>query len=197
MKKKVYVVRHGQTEFNVQKRCQGWSDSPLTEKGMAQARKVRAYFDEHGIRFDHAYASDLQRAIDTMCLITAGYDIPRFTTAGLREMSFGRYDGAFHADIPSGDMATYFKTVGGETMEEAIVRAYKTIVQIMAQPDHECVLCVSHGIPVSGLFRSLPRDETIEDPRDFRNGCILEYEIDGYDMKLVRFVQTEKEKFVL
>lgn len=48
MKKKIYIVRHGQTQFNVEKRCQGWKDSPLTQKGREQAKKVRDYFQKRG-----------------------------------------------------------------------------------------------------------------------------------------------------
>ncbi|HAM31511.1 MAG TPA: histidine phosphatase family protein, partial [Erysipelotrichaceae bacterium] len=49
MKKKVYLVRHGQTEFNVQKRCQGWKDSPLTKKGIEQALAICSWFEEQDI----------------------------------------------------------------------------------------------------------------------------------------------------
>ncbi|EOS61728.1 hypothetical protein C815_00428 [Firmicutes bacterium M10-2] len=197
MKKRAYIVRHGQTKFNVEKRCQGWKDSPLTQKGRQQAWQVHEYFSERGIRFDHAYSSDLQRAIDTMLIIVQGENVPCFTTPGLREMSFGKYDGWKHHDIPDVDRNTFFKSVGGETAEEAIVRAYRTIVQIMNRQGNDQVLFVSHGIPVSGLFYSLARKEGIEEVHDFRNGCILVYEVDGYDMELIDFIQTEREEFLL
>lgn len=197
MKKKAYVVRHGQTEFNVEKRCQGWKDSPLTQKGRNQAWQVHEYFLQHGIYFDHAYSSDLQRAIDTMLIIVHGENVPCFTTPALREMSFGKYDGWKHHDIPNVDRDMFFKSVGGETAEEAIVRAYRAIVQIMSKEGNDQVLFVSHGIPVSGLFHSLPRKEGIEEIHDFRNGCILVYEVDGYDMELIDFIQTESEEFLL
>ena len=49
---KFYLMRHGETLFNTQKRVQGWCDSPLTEKGQDQARQVRAYFEKHDMTFD-------------------------------------------------------------------------------------------------------------------------------------------------
>lgn len=48
MKKKIYIVRHGQTQFNVEKRCQGWKDSPLTQKGREQAKKGPRLFSKKG-----------------------------------------------------------------------------------------------------------------------------------------------------
>ncbi len=200
MKKKVYLVRHGQTEFNVQKRCQGWKDSPLTRKGIQQALAIRSWFEEQDIHFDHAYSSDLQRAMDTMFLITRGMDIPCYTSRGLREMSFGKYDGWKHADIPeiaNIDRDTYFKNVGGETAEEAVLRAYHTIVFVMRQKDVEHALFVSHGIPVSGLYNSLPHAPGVQEAKDFRNGCISVYEFEDDEMILVDFVQIEEEEFKL
>lgn len=194
MKKKIYIVRHGQTQFNVEKRCQGWKDSPLTQKGREQAKKVRDYFQKKGITFDHAYSSDLSRAIDTMQII-APIQVPQYTSQALCEMSFGKYDGWKHTDIPVEDRMNFFKSVGGETYEEAIVRVFRLILHVMKQNDHHSVLFVTHGIPVSGLFRSLPRKKGILDPKDFRNGCILEYEMKGEEMMLVDFIQTEKEPF--
>ena len=50
----LYLVRHGQTELNVQNILQGWQDSPLTERGREQALATRAAFEARGISLDHA-----------------------------------------------------------------------------------------------------------------------------------------------
>ena len=50
--KTLYLMRHGETLFNVQHKIQGWCDSPLTEKGIKQAQKARDYFSKKGITFD-------------------------------------------------------------------------------------------------------------------------------------------------
>ena len=57
MIKKLYLMRHGETLFNVLKKVQGACDSPLTEKGIQQAKLARDFFQENGIKFDHLYAS--------------------------------------------------------------------------------------------------------------------------------------------
>ena len=68
---KLYLMRHGQTLFNVLKRKQGWCDSPLTETGIAQACSAGRWFAEHGVTFDHAYSSTSERAVDTLELVLA------------------------------------------------------------------------------------------------------------------------------
>ena len=65
----LYLVRHGQTELNVQNILQGWHDSPLTARGREQALATRAAFEARGISFDHAYSSPLGRARHTTELI--------------------------------------------------------------------------------------------------------------------------------
>lgn len=65
----LYLVRHGQTELNVQNILQGWQDSPLTERGCEQALATRAAFEDRGVTFDHAYSSSLGRAQRTAELI--------------------------------------------------------------------------------------------------------------------------------
>lgn len=71
MTKRLYLMRHGQTLFNEQKKIQGWCDSPLTELGKEQARAARRYFEENGICFDRAYCSTSERCSDTLELITS------------------------------------------------------------------------------------------------------------------------------
>ena len=71
MEKVLYLVRHGQTLFNVQHKIQGWCDSPLTDLGIEQAKRVTNYFDSHDICFDHAYSSTSERCRSLLiCLIS-------------------------------------------------------------------------------------------------------------------------------
>ena len=65
MKKTLYLMRHGQTLFNLQHKIQGWCDSPLTELGIKQAKVAGKWFKDHDITFDHAYSSTSERCCDT------------------------------------------------------------------------------------------------------------------------------------
>lgn len=59
----VYFVRHGQTYLNLYHRMQGWSDSPLTEKGLADAARAGQALAK--VDFDYAFSSDLKRTMET------------------------------------------------------------------------------------------------------------------------------------
>jgi len=86
-----YIVRHGQTEWNLEHRLQGHMDSPLTDEGLAQAREIAKQFA--GISFDAVFSSDVLRAKRTADIIVADRDIAVQTTKLLRETSFGKYEG--------------------------------------------------------------------------------------------------------
>lgn len=88
--KTLYLMRHGETLFNVQKKIQGWCDSPLTENGIQQAKKVKEYFEREGIMFDHAYSSTSERCCDTLELIT---NMPYTRLKGLKENFYGELEG--------------------------------------------------------------------------------------------------------
>ena len=62
MKKTLYLMRHGQTLFNLRKKIQGSCDSPLTDEGIRQAKMAGKYFQDKGITFDAAYSSTQERA---------------------------------------------------------------------------------------------------------------------------------------
>lgn len=91
----IYLVRHGQTYFNRYNRMQGWSDSPLTELGRAQAVKAGQLL--HQVQFDHAYSSDTTRAMNTAKTILAEHQdttIPYTIMPSFRETSYGYFEGA-------------------------------------------------------------------------------------------------------
>ena len=69
MKKTLYLMRHGQTLFNLRKKIQGSCDSPLTEEGIRQAKIAKKYFEDNEITFDAAYSSTQERASDTLEII--------------------------------------------------------------------------------------------------------------------------------
>lgn len=89
----VYIVRHGQTLFNYLERVQGWSDSPLTEKGIKQGKAVAEYLSD--TKFDKVYSSDLKRAIETAEFIIDKQQssVHLQTTPLLREAYYGSFEG--------------------------------------------------------------------------------------------------------
>ena len=89
----VYIVRHGQTLFNFLERVQGWSDSPLTDKGVHQAKAVAIHLAS--IHFDAIYSSDLMRAMHTAeAILEKQNSVTELqTTPLLREAYFGGFEG--------------------------------------------------------------------------------------------------------
>lgn len=87
-----YIVRHGQTIWNVQRRIQGHSDTPLTEEGIRDAHELAKTFQH--IDFAAAYSSDLLRAKRTAEIVIADHQLLVKTNQLLREQYFGKYEGA-------------------------------------------------------------------------------------------------------
>lgn len=91
----LFLVRHGETEFNVQKRLQGWCDSPLTENGRQAVAAVGRRMAEAGVHFDAAFCSTLPRTAATARLLlqqTGQETLPLTALDGLREYHFGSFE---------------------------------------------------------------------------------------------------------
>lgn len=95
----IYLVRHGQTLFNVHHKIQGTCDSPLTELGIAQAQEVRKYFSNRQIHFDAAFCSTQERASDTLEIIT-NHHLHYLRLKNLHEKSHGDYEGQDEFMLP-------------------------------------------------------------------------------------------------
>ena len=88
----LYLVRHGRTILNEQRRAQGSSDSPLTAEGVVGAKACRDYLAEVGLT--KAYSSPQGRAVETsQILLQAHPELELVKLSGLREYDYGIYDG--------------------------------------------------------------------------------------------------------
>ena len=179
---KLYMMRHGQTLFNVLRRKQGWCDSPLTELGMEQARRAGEWLREKGVAFDHAYSSTSERACDTLELVVPG--MPYERVKGLKEWNFGKFEGVtedLNIDVPYGDFYVQF---GGEDEIEFRNRIYGTVRSLMDRPGHESVLVVSHGAACAQFPRAFGEDVAKRLGMRFGNCGIATYEYDGSEFRL-------------
>ncbi len=147
MSKTLYLMRHGQTFFNVRRLIQGWCDSPLTKRGIAQAKLTRAYMEERGISFDHAYSSPSERASDTVEIVTRGR-LSFVRKKGLKEFHYGFLEASSYDLLLPGIYESYgdfLVPFGGESEDTVRTRMTETLTRIMERPDHQHVLAVSHG----------------------------------------------------
>ncbi|WP_294378634.1 histidine phosphatase family protein [uncultured Clostridium sp.] len=178
MKKTLYLMRHGQTLFNLQHKIQGWCDSPLTELGIKQAQVAGQYFKDNNIIIDHAYSSTSERASDTLEYVT-DFKIPYIRVKGLKEWNFGAFEGkdeCLNPKLPYGD---FFKQFGGEGELKLRERICNTLKEIMEKDDHKVVLAVSHGAACAQFYCAWEKCAKVKKTERFYNCCILKFEYEN------------------
>lgn len=186
-----YLVRHGETEYNVQGIMQGWTDSPLTENGVALSKQLGAGLKD--IPFVAAYSSDSGRAVDTAKNVLAGRDVPMTTTEALREMSFGEMDGKSSEGVYTEENMGYrfgvgFDDLGGETWEELGARMRAALEQAALENRDEGgnVFISTHGMSIlASLYTLVPDAPGVEEQGEIDNCSVtvLEWDNGVYTLK--------------
>ncbi|CCF02220.1 Phosphoglycerate mutase family [Streptococcus macedonicus ACA-DC 198] len=197
MVKTFYVMRHGQTRFNLQGRIQGACDSPLTELGIEQAKSARQHFKEEGITFTRVYSSTQERACDTAELATERTNYIRLK--GLKEMDFGSYEAhqeylnpPLHREDGLG-YRDYFMDYGGESNVQVYERIAKTIREVLEQSsDEDQLLFVSHGAAITQFYRHATLNPLVPKKR-LANCAIFKMTYDGKDI-MVQSIYNPIEK---
>lgn len=182
MEKTLYLMRHGETLFNEQKKIQGWCDSPLTEKGQAQAREARKYFEKNQIELQSAYSSTSERACDTLELVT---DLPYQRKKGLKEWNFGRMEAEHEYLNPPLPYKDFFVAYGGEEEIAFRNRMADTVMQIMKEEKNDTVLIVSHGAACRQFMRAWEHNTTVDLHARLKNCGILKFHFDGETFELL------------
>ncbi|MFQ3549257.1 MAG: histidine phosphatase family protein [Armatimonadota bacterium] len=156
---RLYLVRHGETEFNLEGRIQGHNDSPLTELGVLQAKAIAKRLS--GFSFDAIYSSDLGRTIQTANEIASYHDNEIISEPLLREMNHGVLQGLTREDIdikyprhknPWRENRT-MRVPKAEKWEEVIARCEKFLSKVISKhQDNSHILVVGHGGSLRGLI---------------------------------------------
>ncbi len=151
----IFLVRHGETEWNKQNRLQGNKDSPLTPGGMKQANEVKKSLEQYII--DYAYVSPLKRARDTLEIILKDRELEVAIKDNLREIKLGPWEGKTRQEIalshPDQNMAFWtrqdlFNLPGADTFEELQNRVVEELETIFANGKNKNNLVVSHWIAI-------------------------------------------------
>ncbi|MEI5990110.1 hypothetical protein A5881_001603 [Enterococcus termitis] len=187
MTKTLYLMRHGETLFNQQKKIQGWCDSPLTEKGIKQAQIAGNYFKNQNITFDSAYASTSERASDTLEQVT---DQPYKRVKGLKEWNFGRFESESESLNPSLPYGDFFVAYGGEEEFQFRERVSQTLQELMKEAG-ETVLAVSHGAACRQFMRNWAHTSDIDQKKPLSNCCILKFEFEDDTFTLVEIINHD------
>jgi probable phosphoglycerate mutase len=151
--KKIYIVRHGQTDFNLKNIVQGSGvDSSLNERGIAQAK---AFFEHYKhVPFDKIYTSTLKRTTETVkSFLDLG--IPGESLAGLNEISWGNKEGFkitpeedqyYHYMLKQWQLGnTSLKIEEGESPDDVVRRMRPEVDYIMSKKEEHTVLICMHG----------------------------------------------------
>ena len=185
--KKLYLLRHGQTEFNVKKLVQGRCDSPLTDLGRQQAGMAAAWLKAHGVVPDKVVSSPLGRAMATASLVATellGADADVEPCEGIIERSYGSFEEGPHDALPTDvwDPGEDLIPFGGEGSQALQERMVGTLTNLMSAKDTETLLAVSHG-SASRQFIKAAAPEGFELPAKLPNCAIMIFNFDEEDLQ--------------
>jgi len=190
---KIYLTRHGQTDYNKKRMMQGRSDIPLNEVGIAQATERRKQLGD--IKFDAVYSSPLIRAVKTASIIGNVSEDQIITDERIIEADFGKYElmGYFATGprmIAYWSMPEIFPAPKGvETIKQMRERT-ASFIEDLEKKDYENVLVACHGgiiRPIRGYLEG-KKSGIIWRPRP-KNCEIFVYESIGGTRKLIDDIQ--------
>lgn len=186
-----YIARHGQTEWNVEGRLQGHTNSHLTAQGRQQAELLRDTLAD--VTFDAIVSSDLTRAHDTAEIIAQSRNVTVTTTLLLREKGFGHLEGKLSNHIREEGVWDTFNTLdyagqlnhrlvpGAETIQEMLDRFRSFLLELAQEYPDGTILVVSHGGAIRAFIADLHITFQDVPAGTIKNTGFLTVESDGKD----------------
>ncbi|MDP1645752.1 MAG: histidine phosphatase family protein [Thiobacillus sp.] len=170
---RICIIRHGETDWNVEKRIQGHTDVPLNETGRAQALAMA--FNAAHQRFHAVYSSDLLRAIETAQALAQREGLEVTLLPQLRERHYGLFQGmtadegaalhpAAYAHYVARDLNYDFET--GESLRRFAERVADGIDWLVRHHSGQTIAAVSHGGVLDVVYRRAT-GRPLHTPRDF------------------------------
>ena len=179
--KRLYLLRHGQTEYNVKKLVQGRCNSPLTELGLEQAHMAGVWLRERGVMPDAIVSSPLGRAMQTAEVVACelGFAGEVRPEPGIIERAYGSFEEGPQGAVPSDvwDPGEALVAFGGEGNAALASRMLAALVDDMSEPGVGTLLAVSHGSASLQFIRAtLP--EGADRPRKLPNCAVVVFDFD-------------------
>ncbi|MEI8132336.1 MAG: histidine phosphatase family protein [Leptolinea sp.] len=177
----IWLVRHGQTDWNLEGRFQGQLDVPLNDTGMDQARVLANKLAD--MKFCALYSSDLMRARQTAEIISSRVNLPIKFDLRLREISQGQVEGLLMSEVllkftdaltDRSSNPVHSRMPGGESVAEVAERVKTAIEEIACAHPLEPVLVAAHGLaiatmlcrvrgyPMESVYSHIPENATAE-----------------------------------
>lgn len=189
----LYITRHGETEWNREKRMQGWLDSNLTENGIKNAESLGERLKD--IELTAIFSSPSGRTKATTNLIRGERNIPVIYDEDLKEIKLGEWEGKTHSSIKElyeVEFESYwntphqFTTVGGETFEETRERAVRVLNRIKREYKSGNILIVTHSVLIKCMYSFFKNAsiETLWEPPFIHDTSltIVEMNENGYEI---------------
>jgi len=178
----LYLVRHGETDWNRQRRIQGLTDIPLNETGRAQARATGMLLSRR--QWDGIFSSPLGRAVETASIIAAevGLGEPTLVDA-LVERNYGQAEGLDWLEIerryPRGTVVP-----GRETREQVGARVIPALMRLAADRPGQALLIVSHGGAIRAVLNEV---EPSASHGVITNGSVHSFRLEDGALRLIAF----------
>ncbi len=194
---RIHIIRHGETNWNHEKRWQGQLDPPLNERGLQQAQMLARYLQTHPITA--IYTSDLQRAYVTAETIGSALDLRPQTDPRLREMHLGVLQGLTIGEIQARyaheltslrDDWLDHRIEGGENRHMVQTRAYALFEEVAAREPGPEVVLVAHGGVVRVLLHRLFPGSAAAKQTPIENTSLTTVVRDNGDWQLERLGET-------
>ena len=159
MKTRFILVRHGESQANLENRFAGQIDIPLTETGRKQAECTGEYLKNEKI--DVFYSSQLSRAYETACIVAKHHNLPVTKIAGLNEINGGEWENKLYPEIQKFFPENYSvwntkigltQCNGGENIEQVQKRVYSAIKKIAEENKGKTVFIGFHGMSLRSFL---------------------------------------------
>ena len=194
------LVRHGETDWNAERRLQGHTDIGLNARGLAQAEQMARAIKRINLAFDVLYTSDLQRAAKTATAIEQLFATSAITNAELRERHLGALQGLTTDEAPQLEPDLWKSHLsrniteelrGGESIQQFADRINAALEKIREKYLGKTVLLVSHGGALDMMYRiasnqALDAEKAVAVP----NASLNWISHDGYTWKVDGWADT-------
>ena len=154
----LYMIRHGETDWNLQHKLQGMTDIPLNANGRRAAELTRDCLQN--VKFDVAFSSPLIRAKETADIILEGRDVDIILDERIREVGFGTFEGTNSSEFAEGikkfftQPECFVATNGAESYESLLERERSFWNDLCTNPEYQdsTILLATHGAALNGLL---------------------------------------------
>lgn len=175
---RLFIMRHGETDWNVQKKIQGQVDIPLNDKGIKLARETGEAL--RGVPLDLAITSPLSRAKETARIVLEGRDVPLYEDRRIEEINFGVMEGVSGVEAKNGeygqnyqrffaDALHYQAPPKGESIQDICQRTKEFFQELIHHRELEDknILITTHGCAARALLQNV-----YIGVEDFWHGCV-------------------------